>query len=782
MNSSSTSLLEHKQNERIAQSTVKGLCHLIDAVSRLGEVNDWTDLLPLIRKTTRELMHADGVTLVLRDDNRCHYVDEDAIGPLWKGQSFSLEDISGWVMLNNRATAIEDIYNDSRIQHGVYRPTFVQSLSMVPVGKTRVIGAMGCYWKERRTFSEDDLFLQQAVADAVSLSFANIKLKKQLEQDRVHSNLPYKLLVEQAPDAIFIFSSQGRVEEVNEAGRNLFGFSQTELVGKKFEDLLAPEDRDLADTLLINALQRSTVVQRVALLGKNRTKISCEMASKKLPGGYIESIIRDLGGSSERGEKHWETTALFRRILDTFPGMIFTSFPDGRYDYVSQLWIDYTGAPGETYLKNNWLSFLHPNDRHRIGLFWKNGFKPGRCRECREVQCRFRRHDNIYEWFYIIVRPVCDQKGNVYKRFGVAINIDKLKKTTTFLDESKILLRTIADGCQDSIFVIDQNHQLSFVNKACLSFIHQVRGYPKIALADILGMNIFEVFGENDVSRHLYKIDKRVMETGKSEITEDIFPTSTVKTCLTEHAPYRDIRGRITGVIGISRDISAVKMSHDLKLADIKQQCDVLVREAHHRIKNHLQGIVSLLRNAIADNPQICQPLEAAIDRIQTVSRIYDLQGRRGDARILFKDLMRMTIAGNTGGTGIVCNDKDLCRDYFLAQEEALPVALIVNELITNALKHLSAPIFSRPIRVLIKEHEDRLCVRIVNGPAFLPAGFDFSRGKKLGNGLELVSALLPSNGTTLTFSQSGDEVIAELCLPFESLCCCSDQQGKQER
>ena len=49
----------------------------------------------------------DGVTLVLRDNGRCHYVEEDAIGPLWKGQRFPLEScISGWVMTTSSSCGV----------------------------------------------------------------------------------------------------------------------------------------------------------------------------------------------------------------------------------------------------------------------------------------------------------------------------------------------------------------------------------------------------------------------------------------------------------------------------------------------------------------------------------------------------------------------------------------------------------------------------------------------------------------------------------------------------
>ncbi len=95
---------------------------------------------------------ADGVTFVLRDGDMCHYVEEDAIGPLWKGQRFPLNTcISGWAMLNSKTVVLRDIYADDRIPHDAYRKTFVKSLVMVPVRTMAPVAALGAYCARTRT-------------------------------------------------------------------------------------------------------------------------------------------------------------------------------------------------------------------------------------------------------------------------------------------------------------------------------------------------------------------------------------------------------------------------------------------------------------------------------------------------------------------------------------------------------------------------------------------------------------------------------------------------------
>ena len=139
------------------------------ACDRLGVAGSLEEIIAIVRSTARSVCSADGVTFVLRDDDKCHYVEEDAIGPLWKGQKFPMETcISGWAMLNKSTAAIEDIFQDPRIPHDVYRRTFVNSMVMVPVGGASPVAAMGAYWRDKRAFNEEDVRTVEALAAAVS--------------------------------------------------------------------------------------------------------------------------------------------------------------------------------------------------------------------------------------------------------------------------------------------------------------------------------------------------------------------------------------------------------------------------------------------------------------------------------------------------------------------------------------------------------------------------------------------------------------------------------------
>lgn len=145
------------------------------AKDRLSVAGSLEEIVTIVRSTARSVCSADGVTFVLRDNGKCHYVEEDAIGPLWKGQKFPMETcISGWCMMNKATAAIEDIFVDDRIPHDVYRKTFVKSLVMVPIGGDAPVAAMGTYWNEKRAFSENDVTAVEALGAAVSEAMQRI--------------------------------------------------------------------------------------------------------------------------------------------------------------------------------------------------------------------------------------------------------------------------------------------------------------------------------------------------------------------------------------------------------------------------------------------------------------------------------------------------------------------------------------------------------------------------------------------------------------------------------
>jgi signal transduction histidine kinase len=155
---------------------------LIDAIQELSHARDVDTITEIVREAARNLTGADGATIVLRDGDQCHYADENAIAPLWKGKRFPMSMcVSGWVMMNAKPVVIKDIYSDARVPKSAYRPTFVKSLAMVPIRKNSPIGAIGNYWADNYEPSAEEMNILQALADTTSVALENVDLYQQLQ-------------------------------------------------------------------------------------------------------------------------------------------------------------------------------------------------------------------------------------------------------------------------------------------------------------------------------------------------------------------------------------------------------------------------------------------------------------------------------------------------------------------------------------------------------------------------------------------------------------------------
>lgn len=161
----------------------RGMLRLVQAVQELSLARDLPQIQKIVRKAARELTGCDGATFVLRDNGHCYYADEDAIAPLWKGKRFPLEMcISGWAMINRKPAVIPDIYVDARIPHDAYRPTFVNSLVMVPIRSLDPIGAIGNYWADSHPVTQEEVELLQSLADSTAIAMENVQIFGELEE------------------------------------------------------------------------------------------------------------------------------------------------------------------------------------------------------------------------------------------------------------------------------------------------------------------------------------------------------------------------------------------------------------------------------------------------------------------------------------------------------------------------------------------------------------------------------------------------------------------------
>lgn len=212
-------------------------------------------------------------------------------------------------------------------------------------------------------------------------------------------------------------------------------------------------------------------------------------------------------------------------------------------------------------------------------------------------------------------------------------------------------------------------------------------------------------------------------------------------------------------MIGLITDITERKQAEADRLKAEKKHQETLVREVHHRIKNNIQGIVGLLRQHGSRSPDANHVIEQAVSQLYTVSSIYGLQSAEQSGEIRLKDLLREIAHTTTNMTGVIVRIKgleDCTTNPLLRSDRSVAVALILNELIFNAVKH-TAEDAREAVSVNLDCFPTDVKISIRNPGADLPSGFDLAKKRGLGVGLSLVTSLLPKQGARLElFAQEG--------------------------
>jgi|GEM_PF-4458378 len=346
-----------------------------------------------------------------------------------------------------------------------------------------------------------------------------------------------------------------------------------------------------------------------------------------------------------------------------------------------------------------------------------------------EIHSRFRilakRHDTSS-----IVLIACWAGVLLLVAAGSFLAARKRRQTENALMESEQRFRLLVESAQDAVF-FQQHGRFAYLNPAGVAL------FGANSPEELVGTPVLERFHPDDRAAVAERI--RTINEGKMAVPlrEEQILRLDGSFVTVEVAAVPVTHGGIAGALVQARDITERKKSETRLLASLHEK-DVLIKEVHHRVKNNLQIIISLmnLQYSETDSPQETERFKQLEGRVRSMALIHEQLYRSEDfALIDMADYIAKLLSqiSQAMGSGIALRLETNLEPVLLGIDKAVPCGLLVNELATNAFKHAFAGRDSGVLRVSLNKEGRHVRLRVHDdGPGFQGA-FPLTSVGKLG-------------------------------------------------
>lgn len=357
---------------------------------------------------------------------------------------------------------------------------------------------------------------------------------------------------------------------------------------------------------------------------------------------------------------------------------------------------------------------------------------------------------------------IADREDGVVCGFLVLVSdITALKEKQMQLEKVSADLRVaaIAFEAQEGILITDAAFQVLRSN----SSFTRITGYPADSL---VGKSAIQLRSMRHEGAYYESIFSAIAHHGKwsgelwcRHAQGHDFPVSLTAAAVANES------GAITHYVFTYIDVSERYQLDEQRRKNEAIQRAALVREVHHRIKNNLQGIAGLLQRFGREHPETQAVLNLATGQLKSIATAHGLQGQSESEKVALGELVR-TIAAQVGALWQVPlrinTDSMQSGELFISEDEGVPVAMILNELMINAVKHCSPNLPGVEVELSRHAHKAHATLRIRNAVAATPT---LQVETLSGAGHKLMEQLMPSAGAQLRFTQSQGVMAVELVL-----------------
>ena len=462
----------------------------------------------------------------------------------------------------------------------------------------------------------------------------------------------------------------------------------------------------------------------------------------------ISSHIAHLFSSEERKkaeDKLAESEFRFRKIFeDGASGMVIAG-RDFKFKKVNKTFCDITGYTENELQKLTFSDITHPDDR--IKDFAKADSMMKGEADFYKTEKRYIKKDGELIWVELTVSPIYDSNREFLYFVGIIIEVTERK-----LSEERLkLFNRAVDASSVSIIITDTEGRIEYVNP----FFTKVTGYT---VDDVLGKNP-NILRSGSQTDEFYDDMWERLKSGKEwsgifhnkkKNGELFWESATI-------SPVVDtVTGEPTQFVAIKEDITELRnKENDLK--ESLREKEIMLAEIHHRVKNNLAVISALLELQSYDNSNaiVLEKLSVAISRIKSMANIHEsLYKSKSFSNIFFTENIKNLVSNNFDLFGVGDNIKTelSLKPVQLNINQAVPCLLIVNEVVTNALKH--AFIKEKPgvLRIEMSEQKNRVEIIITDNGIGLTS--DYTQ-KENSSGIKIIGILTDQLKGSYTYERT---------------------------
>ncbi len=569
----------------------------------------------------------------------------------------------------------------------------------------------------------------------------DITERKQAEDEVKKSRGFLAAVIENIPDPIYIKDRKFRFVEVNKAFLHRHKVAREEIIGKtRFRETdaeifktgrkLELPEQHYADA---EGNQHWTHIKKVPL-----TDESGEIT-------HVLTISRDITERKQAEEALRKSEEQFRAIFETAQDSIFIKDRTLNYIQVNPAMEKLFGLPASKLIE------LTDDD-----LF---GEEAGA--HIREVDSRVLGGKIIEEehtkpvkgiphTFHVSKVPMCDSSGEIIGLCGIARDITERKHAEELLRTAEKDWRNSFNSMDDVMLIIDRDYNIENINERGLELLGKSK-------EEVIGQKCYQVISGADSPGEDCPCRKS-LETKKVEST-DRYEERFGKFFSIKSSPILDENGEIIKFVDLRRDITERKRAEEQIKASLNEK-EVLLKEIHHRVKNNMQVIISLL-NLQSKHVKDKHDLEIFKDsqnRVKSMALIHEELYQSEDlARIDLAEYVQNVTSHlfnmyrvSPAAIKLVADIKDDPLDI----NTAIPCGLIINELVSNSLKYAFPNNREGEIQIkLYASKDDTFSLIVRDNGIGLPEDLDFRDTESLG--LQLVVALVEQLKGTVELDRS---------------------------